>query len=186
MDNKKRIAVFCGSSIGHEEAYKSEAVQLAKAMTNRQYGLVYGGGSIGLMGTLADSLMELGEEVIGVIPQKIYDWEVGHTGITQLHVVKNMHERKAMMAELADAFIALPGGIGTLEEIIEIITWRQLGYHKKPCVFINTSGYYNKLFDFLNDALKAGFLKPTHQNNWIVADNADEAINYIAEKLGFD
>jgi len=175
--SKKRIAVYCGSSKGIDPIYENEAKVLAALLIKNDYGLVYGGGSIGLMGVLADEMMAQGGEVIGIIPKKIYDWEVGHTGITKLVVVRDMHERKARMAKLADGFIALPGGIGTLEEIIEILTWKQLGYHQKPCVIVNTNGYYDPLIAFLDQAIYSGFLKDKFRNDLLIANNADEAIN---------
>jgi len=177
--SKKRIAVYCGSSKGNNALYENEANHLAHLLVKHDYGMVYGGGSIGLMGVLADVMMAQGGEVIGIIPKKIYDWEVGHGGITKLVVVRNMHERKSMMAKLADGFIALPGGIGTLEEIIEILTWKQLGYHQKPCVIVNTNGYYDSLITFLDQAIATDFLKDKFRNDLLVANNADEAINHI-------
>lgn len=181
--SKKRIAVYCGSSKGNNPAYESEAKRLAHLLIQHDLGMVYGGGSIGLMGVLADQMIAQSGEVIGIIPKKIYDWEVGHTGISKLIIVKNMHERKAMMAKLADGFIALPGGIGTLEEIIEILTWKQLGYHQKPCVIINTNGYYDPLIAFFDVAIAADFLREKFRNELVIAKNADEAMSYLNQSF---
>lgn len=156
--NKKRIAVFCGSRTGKNPLYAEHAAALADAMIRKDIGLVYGGGNIGLMGIIANKIMEQGGEVIGVIPQKLKDMEVAHEQITELHVVHTMHERKALMAEKSDGFIAMPGGIGTLEEIVEVFTWLQLGYHSKPCGFLNTNGFFDRLFDFLDHTVTEGFL----------------------------
>lgn len=165
----KRLAVFCGSKTGHNKVYQEQAAELAAALYHSGTGLVYGGGRIGLMGVIADRMMELGGEVIGVIPQKIKDMEVAHTGITQLHVVDTMHERKALMAARSDGFIALPGGIGTMEEIIEVFTWLQLGYHDKPCGFLNTAGYFDPFFKFLDHAVSEGFFAEPQRNSLLIA-----------------
>ncbi|KAF0804856.1 hypothetical protein A6D6_02773 [Alcanivorax xiamenensis] len=157
------IAVFCGSSSGVDPIYEQQARALARALVAQGHGLVYGGGRVGLMGVIADAVLEAGGEVIGVIPQALKDREIQHTGITELHVVENMHQRKAMMAELADGFIAMPGGAGTLEEIFEVWTWAQLGYHHKPCGFFNVIGYYDGLIGFLEHMVDQGFMKPAYR-----------------------
>jgi uncharacterized protein (TIGR00730 family) len=154
-----RLAIFCGSSRGHNPNYSTTSEQLAELMVQQHIGMVYGGGSVGLMGVLADKMMAMGGEVIGVIPKKLYEMEVGHGDITQLHVVDTMHERKAMMMDLANAFVALPGGIGTLEEIMEVMTWAQIGYHHKPCAFLNVNGFYDHLTGFFDHMVEEGFLK---------------------------
>lgn len=175
----KKIAVFCGSAKGHLPVYENEAIRLAQVFVKNNISMVYGGGSVGLMGVIADEMMSLGGEVIGVIPQKLKDMEVGHDGITKLHIVNTMHERKAMMADLSDAFIALPGGIGTIEEIIEVYTWLQLGYHDKPCGFLNINGYYEKFFEFLDQMTQEGFLKRENR----IQINVDSDIDRLLSKL---
>ena len=155
-----RICVFCGSTSGNKPAYAEAARALARAMAGRGLGLVYGGGNVGLMGIVADAMLAAGGEVIGVIPRTLMAREIGHTGVTTLHVVESMHERKALMADLADAFIALPGGIGTFEEWFEAVTWTQLGLHRKPCGLLNTHGFYDGLIGFMEHAWAEGFIKP--------------------------
>ena len=172
----KNIAVFCGSSNGIHPAYQSAAVEMATTMANWQCDLIYGGGAVGLMGIIADEMMRLGRSVTGIIPRKIYDWEVGHENITQLLVVADMHERKAKMASISDAFIAMPGGIGTLEEIIEAFTWLQLEYHQKPCAFLNVNGYYDHLIRFLDHSVTEGFLKEKHRANLIISNSPKELL----------
>ncbi|QJQ05144.1 TIGR00730 family Rossman fold protein [Undibacterium piscinae] len=148
----KSICVFCGASSGASEVYADGARQLAASLVKRQISLVYGGGNIGLMGVIADEVMRLGGHVTGVIPQALMDKEVGHTGLSKLHIVRNMHERKALMADLSDGFIAMPGGIGTLEELFEIFTWLQLGFHEKPLGLLNIAGFYDELLVFFKKA----------------------------------
>ena len=152
----RRICVFCGSSVGANPKYLAEAKSLGQQMAGGGWGLVYGGTSIGLMGATADAALSGGAEVIGVLPQALQDREIAHRGLTKLHLVGSMHERKALMASLSDAFIALPGGYGTLDEFFEIVTWAQLNIHSKPCVLINTDGYYDFLLRFLDHAVKRG------------------------------
>jgi uncharacterized protein (TIGR00730 family) len=154
----KRICVYCGSSSGARQAYTDAAQALGKALVRRGLGLVYGGSNVGLMATLADTVLSQGGEVIGVIPEPLVAKEVAHRGLTELRIVHSMHERKALMAELADAFIAMPGGFGTLEEFSEIVTWIQLGLHRKPCGLLNVEGYYNGLLAFLDHAVAEGFI----------------------------
>jgi len=159
----RRVCVFCGSSAGGRPEYAAAAAALGRLIAKRGLGLVYGGGNVGLMGIVADAAMAEGGEVIGIIPEALLKMEVGHRNITKLHVVDSMHERKAMMAELADAFIALPGGIGTLEELFEVWTWGQLGLHPKPLGFLDVAGYYDSLHAFLDHSTAEGFLKERHR-----------------------
>ncbi len=155
-----RICVFCGSTSGVRPEYAAAARVLARDLAARGHGLVYGGGNVGLMGIIADAMLEAGGEVIGVIPHTLMTREIGHTGVTTLHVVDSMHERKALMADLSDAFIALPGGIGTFEEWFEAVTWTQLGLHRKPCGLLNVHGFYDELIRFMEHAWTEGFIKP--------------------------
>ena len=158
-----RICVFCGSNAGSEPAYADAARNLGRLFAREGVALVYGGGSVGLMGELADSVLAAGGEVIGVIPHALWAREVGHRGLTDIRIVDTMHERKAMMADLADAFIALPGGLGTLEEIFEIWTWAQLGLHTKPVGFLDVNGFYTPLMQFLDRSVRDRFLRPEHR-----------------------
>lgn len=158
----QRLCVYCGSSAGHDPVYSEAARELGLAIAQRGMSLVYGGGHVGLMGIVADAALAAGAKVTGVIPTALMDSEVGHTQLTELRVVKDMHERKALMAELADGFVALPGGIGTLEELFEVMTWLQLGYHRKPVGLLNTQGFYDDLLRMLNKQRDTGFLKPAH------------------------
>jgi uncharacterized protein (TIGR00730 family) len=158
----KSLCVYCGSSSGITPNYADAARKLAQALVERKIALVYGGGNVGLMGIIADEVMRLGGHVTGVIPKALVRKEVGHRQITELHVVENMHERKAMMADLADGFIAMPGGIGTLEELFEVMTWAQLGFHDKPIGVLNVDGYYDALLAFLQHTVQQGFLRPQH------------------------
>jgi uncharacterized protein (TIGR00730 family) len=158
----KRVCVFCGSNTGVRPEYQEAARGLADELVRRQVGLVYGGGSVGLMGVLADTVLGGGGEVIGVIPRPLASREVAHAGLTRLKMVDSMHERKATMAALADGFIALPGGLGTFEETLEIVTWAQLGIHGKPVALLNVNGYYDGLRAFLAHAVGEGFLRPEH------------------------
>lgn len=155
----KSLCIYCGSSIGASPVYANAARDLAKAMVNDNISLVYGGGNVGLMGVIADEVLRLGGEATGVIPKALMDREVGHGGLTRLHIVKDMHERKAMMATLSDGFIAMPGGIGTLEELFEVFTWSQLGLHEKPIGLLNVNGFYDGLIGFLEHVVAERFLK---------------------------
>ncbi|MFN0171633.1 MAG: TIGR00730 family Rossman fold protein [Bryobacteraceae bacterium] len=159
-----RICVFCGSSSGLRVSYQQAARRLGELMASRSVALVYGGAKVGLMGTLADTVMAGGGEVYGVIPEALMAKEIGHRGITELRVVGSMHERKAAMAGLADGFIALPGGFGTLEELCEIVTWGMLGIHAKPIGLLNTDGYFDPLLDFFDRMVSERFLKPIHRS----------------------
>ena len=159
----KKICVYCGSSSGKNPAYSQAAVNLALALCERNIGLVYGGGAIGVMGTVADAVLAAGGEAVGVIPKALAIKEVAHNSLSELHVVASMHERKAMMADLADGFIALPGGWGTLEEIFEILTWAQLGFHDKPCGLLNIEGYYDGLIGFLENSFEQQFVNELYR-----------------------
>jgi uncharacterized protein (TIGR00730 family) len=173
----QRICVYAGSNPGHDPAYAETAAELARLLVGRGMGVVYGGGKVGLMGVLADAALEAGGEVIGVIPQDLIDHEVGHQGLTELRVVSSMHERKALMAELSDGFMALPGGAGTLEELIEIYTWSQLGLHRKPMGVINVSGYYDGLAGLLDHAVAEGFLREQHRSAMHFTDTPEQLLD---------
>jgi uncharacterized protein (TIGR00730 family) len=166
------VCVYCGASTGSDPVYTEAAIELARALAARGLRVVYGGAHVGLMGLLADTALEAGAEVVGVIPKVLVDWEVAHTRLTELHVVEGMHERKAKMAELADAFVALPGGIGTLEELVEVYTWSYLGIHDKPFAVLNTAGYYDGFTAFLDHAVSQGFLRPEVRSRLLVAPDA--------------
>ncbi len=159
----RTVCVYCGASPGHDPAYADAARSLGQQMVKQGLSLVYGGGHVGLMGVIADAVLEAGGEVTGVIPKALMDTEVGHQRLTRLRVVKDMHERKALMAEQADAFIAMPGGIGTLEELFEAMTWAQLGFHEKPVGLLNVNGFYDKLTAFLDQIQQEGFLRGEHR-----------------------
>lgn len=164
----RRICVFCGSNTGSDPAYLQAARELGRLFAREGIALVYGGGSVGLMGEVADAVLGSGGEVIGVIPHALWAREVGHHGLTDLRIVDTMHERKAMMADLADAFIAMPGGLGTLEEIFEIWTWAQLGLHQKPVGFLDVNGYYSPLMQFLDRAVRERFVREEHRGIAVV------------------
>jgi len=170
----KNITVFCGSSSGFRVEYTEAAVNLAHCLAERNIRLIYGGGNVGLMGIIADEVMRLGGEVIGIIPHSLNKKEVGHRGITELRVVGSMHERKALMAELTDGFIAMPGGIGTFEEFFEILTWAQLGFHGKPCGILNVAGYYDALLALCDNAVSEGFLRDVHRQ--LILDETDSIL----------
>src|SRR3569833_3932608 len=155
----RRVAVYCGSASGTDPAFLAEAKELGREIAEAGLGLVYGGASVGLMGAVADAALAGGVEVGGVLPEILSGSEIAHRGLTQLEFVATMHERKARMVKLADAFLMLPGGYGTLDEMMEIVTWKQLRMHAKPCILINTSGYWDGLLEFLDRAVEAGFLK---------------------------
>lgn len=176
----RRICVFSGSSRGKDPVYRDAAADLGRILAREGIGVVYGGASVGLMGALADAARSAGGEVIGVIPQSLVDLEVAHTGLDDLRIVGSMHERKALMAELSDGFIALPGGIGTLEEIFEVWTWGQLGSHTKPCAFLNTRGYYTPLLDFLDHVVAEEFLKPIHRGMILVESDPQAALHTMS------
>lgn len=163
MEALRRLCVYAGSNAGASPAYAGAAQALGRELAARGVGLVYGGGRVGLMGAIADATLAAGGEAIGVIPQALLDRELGHRGLTELRVVGSMHERKALMAELADGFVALPGGIGTLEELIEVFTWSQLGIHAKPCGVLDVEGFYGGLADLLDHMVREGFLREAHR-----------------------
>lgn len=175
----KRVCVFCGSNQGANPAYGFAAEQLGKLLAQQNIGLVHGGGKVGLMGTVANAALAAGGEVIGVIPQALANREIAHTGLSKLHIVASMHERKALMSDYADAFIALPGGMGTLEEFAEVLTWGQLGLHQKPCGLLNIEGYYNSLITFFDQAVQAQFVRPEHRSAVIEAQTCED----LLEKL---
>ena len=177
-----RICVFCGSSVGANPKHIAEAKSLGLRIAGGGWGLVYGGASSGLMGATADAALSGGAEVIGVLPQTLQNREIAHRGLTKLHLVRSMHERKALMASLSDAFIALPGGYGTLDEFFEIVTWAQLNVHSKPCLLINTDGYFDFLLRFLDHAVSEEFVKPVNLGLARVASDSAEALEWIEER----
>jgi len=172
----RRVAVYCGSADGSFPEFRAEAVALGTAIAAAGLGLVYGGANVGLMGAVADAALAGGAEVIGVLPDILAGREIAHTGLTRLETVPTMHRRKARMVALADAFLILPGGYGTLDEMLEIVTWSQLRIHTKPCILINTLGYWNGLLAFLDSIVRAGFLKPENRALLKVAPDAVQAV----------
>jgi uncharacterized protein (TIGR00730 family) len=178
----KNILIYCGSSAGHNEVYKTTATHVGKTLANQGLTLVYGGGSVGLMGTVADAILANGGEAIGVIPSFMEPWEVQHKGLTECVVTESMHARKQLMAEKSDAVIALPGGWGTLDELFEILTWRQLGLHQMPIGILNTNGFYDDLLVMLKKMVSEGFVKEANLNMLIV----DNDIESLLEKLRND
>jgi uncharacterized protein (TIGR00730 family) len=180
----KRLAVYCGSSLGTDPAFAAVALETGLEMARRGIGLVYGGGRLGLMGIVADAVMESGGEAYGVIPQALIDLEVAHTGLTELHIVQTMHERKALMTDLADAFVCLPGGIGTFDELFEAWSWNALGYHAKPFCLLNTSGFWNVMTDFLDQVTVNGFMSPARRAQLLVADTIGDAIDQLDAAIG--
>jgi uncharacterized protein (TIGR00730 family) len=168
----RRLCVFCGSSPGGDPGYAACARELGELLTRRGIGLVYGGARAGLMGTLADAVLEAGGEVTGVIPKALLEREIAHLGLTDLRTVDSMHERKALMADLSDGFLALPGGLGTFEELFEIVTWAQLGMHRKACGLLNVRGFYDGLAAFLDHAVAERFLRPEHRDLLLVETTA--------------
>jgi len=172
----KRICVFCGSSSGSDPMYMESAKLLGRELVKYGYGLVYGGASVGTMGAIADAVLSSGGEAVGVIPQSIADMEIAHTGLTSLEVVADMHQRKARMMDLADGFIAMPGGLGTLEELFEVLTWWQLQLHQKPSALLNLDGYYDVLLDFLRHTSDQGFSKQAHIDTLAVSSSVAEII----------
>jgi len=172
-----RVCVFCGSSPGGDPAFGDLAARLGRLLAAQGLGLVYGGASVGLMGRLADAALASGGEVIGVIPRALVDMEVAHGGLDDLRVVTTMHERKAVMADLADAFIALPGGIGTLDELFEVLTWAQLGLHAKPVGLLDQQGYFQPLLAFLDGATRARFVQPAHRAMLLVEDDPERLLS---------
>ena len=182
---QRRVAVYCGSANGNNPAFLVEGVALGRAISGAGLGMVYGGASVGLMGAVADAALAGGAEVIGVLPDVLAGSEIAHGGLTRLEMVATMHERKARMAELADAFLMLPGGYGTLDEMMEAVTWAQLGLHHKPCILINTAGYWDGLMRFLDTAVMAGFLKAKNRELLVMAASAREAMALVASERFF-
>ncbi|RPI94451.1 MAG: TIGR00730 family Rossman fold protein [Chloroflexi bacterium] len=172
----KRICVFCGSSPGARPEYLQAAGQLGHALASKNLGLVYGGARVGMMGRIAEAVLEKGGEVIGVIPKGLVDREVAFTGLADLRVVGSMHERKALMADLSDGFIALPGGLGTIEEFFEVVTWAQLGLHPKPCGLLNVRQYYNRLMEFLDHTVSEKFVEWEHRSMILVDENPERLL----------
>jgi hypothetical protein len=181
VKNVKRLAVYCGSASGSDAVFAHAAHTTAEAMVSRGVDLVYGGGRLGLMGLIADSVLDLGGRVYGVIPQALVDIEVAHTRVTELHTVTNMHERKAKMTDLADAFLALPGGIGTLDELFEAWSWNALGYHAKPFCLLNVEGFWDGLIAFIDHATECGFLSAQRRAQLLVATSPGEALELLDE-----
>ena len=173
------IALYCGSRTGNKPIYRDKAIELAQHIANQGFGIVYGGASIGLMGQVADTVLEHAGEVVGVIPEFMLDYEIAHHKLTELHIVNSMHERKALMAERASAFIALPGGLGTFEEILEIATWGQLNQHQKPMIIYNVNRFYDALIAQLDHAVDEGFLPPQHRAKLIICENPEQISNVI-------
>ncbi|MDF1860099.1 MAG: TIGR00730 family Rossman fold protein [Verrucomicrobiales bacterium] len=179
MKALQSICIYCGSSSGSHPEYRETALSLGRFLAREGIRVVYGGGNVGLMGAVADGALNAGGEVIGVIPEALKEKELAHIGLTELHAVSSMHERKTMMAELSDAFIALPGGIGTLEEIFEVYTWTQLGFHEKPCAFLNVAGYFDPLLEFLDRMVEHRFLKKEHLDCLLTGSDYRALINRI-------
>jgi hypothetical protein len=180
----KRLAVYCGSSMGTDPAFAETAAALGKEMARRGVDLVYGGGRLGLMGVVADAVLEGGGKVYGVIPQALTDLEVAHKGLTELHTVGSMHERKAKMTELTDAFVALPGGIGTFDELFEAWTWNALGYHAKPFALLNVNGFWDGMIGFLDHVTARGFMSPARRAQLLVADDIAGALEMLDSAAG--
>lgn len=168
------VALYCGSRAGNKPVYLEKAIHLSQGLAEYGFGLVYGGASIGLMGQVADAMIQHGGEAVGVIPEFMLDYEIAHNQLTELHVVTSMHQRKAMMAERACAFVALPGGLGTFEEILEIATWGQLNQHQKPMMLYNVNGFYDALIAQLDRAVEDGFLPPQHRAKLIICEHEEE------------
>ena len=178
---KKWICVFCASAAGASPEYLESARQLGRLIAQRGYGLLYGGATVGAMGAVADAALAAGGEVVGVIPDIIMEREIGHKGLAELHVVRTMHERKAMLASRADAFVALPGGYGTMDEFIEIVTWAQLRIHSKPCVLVNVRGFYDGFLAFLNSCVAEGFILPENRPLVQVAADPESALARVEQ-----
>ncbi|HEY1065630.1 MAG TPA: TIGR00730 family Rossman fold protein [Pirellulales bacterium] len=177
----KSVCVFCGSNVGLNPVYCEAATHLGRTLAERGLRLVYGGGCVGLMGAVADAALAAGGEVFGVIPQALLDRELGHAGLTELAVVASMHERKALMADNSDAFLALPGGFGTFEEFCEVVTWTQLGLHAKPCGLLNVAGFYDPLLALFDRATDDAFIRPAHRRLVLASESADELLDLLAE-----
>ena len=177
----KTLCVYCGSNTGSKPIYLEQATALGTRLANDGIGLVYGGGNIGLMGAVADAVLQAGGEVTGVIPEQLMEWEVGHRGVTRLEVVGSMHERKSRMFDLADGFVALPGGFGTLEEIIEMLTWRQLGIGSKPCAFLDVAGYWAPIGEMMDRMVTDRFLHPDQRQDLWIGDDIDVMLGWMRD-----
>ena len=175
----RNICVFCGSQSGIAPRYRQTAIELGRLLAQRGHGLVYGGGHVGLMGTIADAVLEAGGAVTGVIPKPMTERELAHETVTKLYVVSSMHERKALMASLSDAFIAMPGGYGTLEELFEVIAWAQLGIHRKPIGVLNASGYFDALLSLVEHMIGEGFVKSRHRGLFVTADQPQALLDAL-------
>ena len=175
----KRVCIFCGSSQGDDGVFAAAARETGEVLARHGFGLVFGGGNIGLMGILADAALAAGGEVIGVIPKALVDRELAHQSLTELRVVHSMHERKALMAELADAFIALPGGYGTLDEFCEVLTWAQLGLHRKPCGLLNVAGFYEPFLAQVDQAVARGFVRSEHRGLFLVDTEPERLVERL-------
>lgn len=178
-EQSKRVCVFCGSSVGNNPAYAEKAKQLGQQLAFNNIGVVYGGGSVGIMNEVADGALSRGGQVHGVIPEHLNDREHAHSNLTALHITDTMHERKAMLAELSDAFMALPGGFGTFEELMEAITWTQLGLHQKTVIIYNIEGYYDTLINFIDQSVSDGFITPQNRQLLKVGHTAKECLEYL-------
>ena len=178
--NFQRICVFCGSNVGTDPLYRKAAEGLGRLLAQRGIELVYGGGNVGLMGVLADTMLAVGGQAIGVIPESLMALEVGHLGLTELRIVKSMHSRKALMADLSDGFIALPGGFGTFDEFCEMVTWSQLGIHAKPCGLLNVQGYYDPLLALFDRAVSEGFLREDNRRLVVESRDAEDLLEAMA------
>jgi uncharacterized protein (TIGR00730 family) len=181
VNNVKRLAVYCGSAAGAQPVFADATRATAAAMVGRGVDLVYGGGCLGLMGLIADSVLAAGGRVYGVIPQALVDIEVAHLGLTELHTVANMHERKAKMTDLADAFLALPGGVGTLDELFEAWSWNALGYHAKPFCLLNVDGFWDGMIEFIDHATESGFLSSQRRSQLLVSPTPEQALDLLDE-----
>lgn len=177
MAAAKRVAVFCGSSGGHGNKYLESAVRLADEMVKAGLELVYGGGHVGMMGAVADEVLKQNGTAIGVIPRFLVEREIAHKSLSELIIVESMHERKYKMADLSDIFVALPGGYGTLDEFFEIVTWSQLGLHKKPCILLNVHGYFDEIFAWIDKAAATGFVRDEHKSIILCANSEEEAVS---------
>lgn len=178
----KRVVVYCGANVGNNPAYKSAAEEVGRTLAEQGIGLVYGGGGVGLMGVVADAALAAGGEVIGIIPEALKVLEVGHKNLTSMHVVPDMHSRKAMMLGLADAVIAMPGGFGTLDELFEALTWSQLDYHRKLCGILNVAGYYDHLLAWVKHSVNAGLVKAVNMDLIVAADNIADVLHGLRTK----
>lgn len=179
----RRLCVFCGSSPGRRQAYTDAAASLGRSLAERDVGLVYGGGRVGLMGVLADACLDAGGEVIGVIPGGLFRTEVAHTGLTELVTVASMHERKARMTALSDGFVVLPGGFGTLDETFEALTWRQIGIHDKPIALLDADGFFDPLLAHVDRAVAEGFVRPAHRDLLVIEDDVDRLLDRLEPLL---